>query len=210
MVFIMVLEECLGGVEGMQLEELANKVSMVVLSDVHDRFSWSLDGEGLFSVASTRKRIDERLCLLDGPPTRWIKLVPIKVNILAWRIAMNKLPSRFNMSLRGLEVPSIVSPVFQVGVETTYHLFFFCPLASAIATKIQRWWGLQVTRISSYQDWLNWLEGLKFRREVKEYLEGTMFVSWWIIWSYPNMLIFSLDVPAETSFYDLLVHNAFV
>nr|GEY69012.1 60S ribosomal protein L34 [Tanacetum cinerariifolium] len=36
---------------------------------------------------------------------------PVKVNILAWRIRLNKLPTRHNMSLRGLDIPSISCPM---------------------------------------------------------------------------------------------------
>ncbi|GJX97838.1 hypothetical protein Tco_0353636 [Tanacetum coccineum] len=114
------------------------------------------------------------------------------------------------MSLRGLEVPSIVCPVCQVGIETIDHLFFSCPIASAIVSKIQVWWGLPVFRLYSYQDWLNWLGELKIRREMKDYLEGTMLVSWWIIWNYRNKLIFSSDVPAKAPLFDLIVHYAFL
>ncbi|GJZ94810.1 RNA-directed DNA polymerase, eukaryota [Tanacetum coccineum] len=152
----------------------------------------------------------ERDVPVDGLPTRCINLVPIKVNILAWRIGWNKLPSKFNMSLRGLEVPSIVCPVCQVGIETIDHLFFSCPIASAIVSKIQVWWGLLVFRLYSYQDWLNWLGELKIRREMKDYLEGTMLVSWWIIWNYRNKLIFSSNVPAKAPLFDLIVHYAFL
>nr|GEZ83489.1 RNA-directed DNA polymerase, eukaryota [Tanacetum cinerariifolium] len=58
-----------------------------------DRWIWSLAIDGEFSVKSARKHIDDGLCLLEGMPTRWSKLVLIKVNILCWRIALNKIPS---------------------------------------------------------------------------------------------------------------------
>ena len=114
------------------------------------------------------------------------------------------------MSLRGLEVPSIVCPVCEVGVETIDHLFFSCSVASAIASRILGWWGLPVIGFSTYQDWLSWIEGLKLRREVKEYLEGTMLVSWWIIWSYRNKLIFSSEAPTKASLFDRIIHHSYV
>ncbi|GJR51414.1 RNA-directed DNA polymerase, eukaryota [Tanacetum coccineum] len=109
------------------------------------------DGEGVFSVSSARRFIDEGLCVMDGSPTRWLKLIPIKVNILAWRLASNKLPTRFNMSLRGLEVSSIERPVCHEGVETSYHLFFSCSAAYAIVSRFLGWWGLPDIGISAYQ-----------------------------------------------------------
>nr|GEY36472.1 RNA-directed DNA polymerase, eukaryota, nucleotide-binding alpha-beta plait domain protein [Tanacetum cinerariifolium] len=124
--------------------------------------------------------------------------------------ASNKLPTRFNMSLRGLEVPSIDCPICLEGVETSDHLFFSCPVASSIVAKVLGWWGLPNIVISSYQGWLNWFNGLRLRKEVKDYLEGTMFVSWWIIWNYHNKLIFYSDVPKKASLFDLIVYHSFV
>nr|GEV36318.1 RNA-directed DNA polymerase, eukaryota, reverse transcriptase zinc-binding domain protein [Tanacetum cinerariifolium] len=133
---------------------------------------WNLDGEGVFLVSSARRFIDEGLCVMDGSPTRWLKLIPIKVNVLAWRLASNKLPTRFNMSLRGLEVPSIDFSVCLKGVETSDHLFFSCLVAFSIVAKVVGWWGLSNIVIYSYQGWLNWFNGLRLKKEVKDYLEG--------------------------------------
>nr|GFB32724.1 RNA-directed DNA polymerase, eukaryota [Tanacetum cinerariifolium] len=92
----------------MQMEELTNLISSFELVVEKDNWVWNLDGEGVFSVSSTRRFIDEGLCVMDGSPTRWLKLIPNKVNVLAWRLASNKLPTRFNMSLRRLEVPLLI------------------------------------------------------------------------------------------------------
>ena len=210
MVFFLVLEESQGGAEGMQLEELTNKISTFEFAEDQDSWSWNLDGEGVFSVSSARRIIDDGLSVLDGSPTIWLKLILIKVNILAWRLASNKLPTRFNMSLRGLEVSSIECPVCHEGVETSDHLFFSCSVSSAIVSRFLGWWGLPNVGISSYQGWLTWFNGLRLRKEVKDYLEGTMFVLWWIIWRYRNKLIFCSDVPTKASLFDLIVYHSYV
>ncbi|GKD88956.1 RNA-directed DNA polymerase, eukaryota, partial [Tanacetum coccineum] len=122
------------GAEGMQMEELTNTISTLKLVEDQDSWSWNLDGEGVFSVSSARRFIDEGLCVMDGSPTRWLKLIPIKVNILAWCLASNKLPTRFNMSLRGLEVPSIECLVSRVVGDSVYRYFFVSRLV-----KLVRW-----------------------------------------------------------------------
>ncbi|PWA40529.1 hypothetical protein CTI12_AA561980 [Artemisia annua] len=33
-------------------------------------------------------------------PTRWVKEVPIKINVFAWRVQIDKLPLRLNLSRR--------------------------------------------------------------------------------------------------------------
>ena len=43
------------------------------------------------------------------------------------------------MSSRGLDIPSIVCPVCNVGAETVDHLFFSCSVASSIMVKILGW-----------------------------------------------------------------------
>ncbi|GKE02138.1 RNA-directed DNA polymerase, eukaryota [Tanacetum coccineum] len=125
-----------GGAEAMQIEELTNLISSFEFVVEQDNWVWNLDGEGVFSVSPARRFIDEGLCVMEGSPTRWLKLIPIKVNVLAWRLASNKLPTGFNMSLRGLEVPSIDCPVCHEGVETSDHLFFSCSVASSIEARV--------------------------------------------------------------------------
>ncbi|GKG36320.1 hypothetical protein Tco_0443998, partial [Tanacetum coccineum] len=51
-------------------------------------------------MASARRRIDE-ICLPNiGEETRRVKCVPIKINVLAWKIKTDALPTRFNISGR--------------------------------------------------------------------------------------------------------------
>ena len=96
-----------GGVESSQMDNLRHLVDGVALSHKSDTWIWSLEASGLFSVASARQYIDDVLCAWESAPTRWINLVPIKVNVLAWRLSLNKLPTRHNISLRGMDIQSI-------------------------------------------------------------------------------------------------------
>ncbi|GJW44931.1 AT-hook motif nuclear-localized protein 1-like protein [Tanacetum coccineum] len=66
-----------------------------------DRWSWSLDGAGMFSVKSTRVFIDDRILPVSTVPTRWIKLLPIKINVFAWKVSHDALPTRLQLSLSG-------------------------------------------------------------------------------------------------------------
>ncbi|GKA36546.1 hypothetical protein Tco_0723037 [Tanacetum coccineum] len=44
-------------------------------------------------------------------PTRWNTLVPIKVNILGWRIRMDRLPTREKLDQTGIDLSSLLCPV---------------------------------------------------------------------------------------------------
>nr|GEX22736.1 RNA-directed DNA polymerase, eukaryota, reverse transcriptase zinc-binding domain protein [Tanacetum cinerariifolium] len=90
-----------GGVEQAQFERLKEMVEGVTLSNSNDRCSWSLVGSGDLSVSSVRKLIDNAILPKGISKTRWIKEVPIKINVHAWKVIQDCLPTRFNISRRG-------------------------------------------------------------------------------------------------------------
>ena len=90
---------------------------------------------GRVLVKSVRNYIDDILLPKDIVPTRWIKVVPIKVNVMAWRVWLDNLPTRYNLSTRGLELPSIICPTFNISTETISHLFFSYDLDVKCGTK---------------------------------------------------------------------------
>ncbi|GKD05052.1 RNA-directed DNA polymerase, eukaryota, reverse transcriptase zinc-binding domain protein, partial [Tanacetum coccineum] len=117
------------GIEEEQLLLLIPNTSSVILPNISDRRSWLLDPSGDFSVKSTREFIDDSMLPKTDVPTRWVKSIPIKINIFAWRVSLDKLPTRLNLSLRGLDIPSIICPLCSIVVESTSHLLFSCQLA---------------------------------------------------------------------------------
>ncbi|GJV02001.1 RNA-directed DNA polymerase, eukaryota [Tanacetum coccineum] len=117
-----------GGVEDDQYNNLVSITSQVLLPQMIDRWSWSLEASGDFSVSSVRHHIDEVILPSSDVPTRWVKMIPIKTNILAWKISLDRLPTRFNLSARGLEIQSILCPLCNVSAETSSHTFFACNL----------------------------------------------------------------------------------
>nr|GEW62837.1 RNA-directed DNA polymerase, eukaryota, reverse transcriptase zinc-binding domain protein [Tanacetum cinerariifolium] len=80
------------GVDESQLSDLMSLVSSVALSDSQDRWFWSFCGSGIFTVKSARELIDKHI-LATSSPTRWSKVVPTKLNIIVWRLVLDKLPS---------------------------------------------------------------------------------------------------------------------
>ncbi|GKD06469.1 RNA-directed DNA polymerase, eukaryota, reverse transcriptase zinc-binding domain protein, partial [Tanacetum coccineum] len=116
------------GMEASQLVDLLAQMEEVALGDMTDRWYWSLEGSGDFSVASVRKLIDDIRLPEVSSQTRWIKAVPIKVNVLAWKVRLDGLPSRLNISRRGMDITSILCPICDREVESVSHVFFTCHL----------------------------------------------------------------------------------
>ena len=67
-----------GGVEQDHYDSLCLKVVDLVLPNMSDRWSWSLEGSCEFSVKSSRILIDEKILPKAEVPTRWINVVPSK------------------------------------------------------------------------------------------------------------------------------------
>ncbi|GKE31453.1 RNA-directed DNA polymerase, eukaryota, reverse transcriptase zinc-binding domain protein, partial [Tanacetum coccineum] len=179
-----------GGVEQEQLESLMAKVEGTVLVSIRDRWVWSLNSSGDFSVASVRKMIDEFMLSEVASRTRWIKVVPIKVNVLAWKIKLDYLPTRLNISRRGMDIDSILCPMCGKVVESTRHVFFTCHIARNILRMTTSWWDIMYMEISSYEEWLDWISSLRLPINHKRIFEGVCYVMWWHIWNFRNKTIF--------------------
>ncbi|GJR00644.1 retrotransposon protein, putative, ty1-copia subclass [Tanacetum coccineum] len=148
-----------GGIEQNQFEMLTEKMKGCVLVNMQDRWVWSLEGSGDFSVASVRNLIDGITLPEVSTKTRWIKEVPIKINVHAWKVKIDCLPTRLNISRRGMDIDSILCPMCGIAVE--FHLFFTCHISRDILRKISRWWDIEYTEIASYEEWWHVLENYR-------------------------------------------------
>nr|GEX21785.1 RNA-directed DNA polymerase, eukaryota [Tanacetum cinerariifolium] len=81
-------------------EAVSEVSSNITLAPQADRYNWLLNNDEVYPVASLRKKIDNQRSPSEASRTRWVKYIPIKVNILAWKIKLNALPTRFNLSRR--------------------------------------------------------------------------------------------------------------
>ncbi|GKG07513.1 hypothetical protein Tco_0330482, partial [Tanacetum coccineum] len=79
-----------GGAEDLQYPDLCSHTFEVLLPD---RLAWTLNASGEFFVSSTCSFINDAFLPKSDVPTRWVKMVHIKVNILAWKINLDGLPT---------------------------------------------------------------------------------------------------------------------
>nr|GEV38164.1 RNA-directed DNA polymerase, eukaryota, reverse transcriptase zinc-binding domain protein [Tanacetum cinerariifolium] len=85
----------------LQFEHMKEKVKGCILADMMDRWFWDLEGSGEFTITSVRKMIDDFMLLEVSSKMRWIKAVSIKVNVHAWKVKLDGLSTRLNISRRG-------------------------------------------------------------------------------------------------------------
>nr|GEX19889.1 RNA-directed DNA polymerase, eukaryota [Tanacetum cinerariifolium] len=125
-----------GGIEEEQLKLLVDSTSSIVLPQISDRWIWMLDSSREFLVKSAQCFIDDSLLPKAGVPTRWVNVISIKINIFSWRVCFDKLPTRLNLSLRGIDIPSILCPFCNIVVESTSHLILSFHLARQLMLKV--------------------------------------------------------------------------
>ncbi|GJT32678.1 RNA-directed DNA polymerase, eukaryota, reverse transcriptase zinc-binding domain protein [Tanacetum coccineum] len=142
------------GAEELQYIQLVKIMEGISLFDSNDRCRWSLEGYDEFTVASVRNLLDANSLPMVSSKTRWIKAVPIKVNIHAWKVKLDILPTRLNISKRGMDIESILCPLCEKNVESSSHIFFTCPISREIFRKVLLWWEIDVVMVSSYDEWL--------------------------------------------------------
>nr|GEW36091.1 hypothetical protein [Tanacetum cinerariifolium] len=88
-----------GGAEQAQFSELCSIVEGTFLPVMRDRWVWTLEGS-----------------------------IPIKVNVYAWKVTLDCLPTRIDISCRGMEIDSILCPNCGKAAESTSHIFFACSM----------------------------------------------------------------------------------
>ncbi|GJW63797.1 RNA-directed DNA polymerase, eukaryota [Tanacetum coccineum] len=136
---------------------------------MQDRWIWSRMGTGDFSVASVRSMLDDHKLSVVSSQTRCIKVLPIKINMFAWKVRSDKLPSRLNLSLKGLPIPSILCPICDEHVESTTHIFFSCSMMKDLVRKVSIWWHIGIPDIASYDEWLNWISNIQIRVQANKF-----------------------------------------
>ncbi|GJW56983.1 RNA-directed DNA polymerase, eukaryota [Tanacetum coccineum] len=197
------------GAERQQWDELCAILDPVILSPSKDRWICDLSGDGAFRVKEVRSLLDNILLPSFDVSTRWVKFIPIKINIFAWRARLDRLPTRSNLVRRGVVMDSDLCPVCGLVTEDIAHVLFRCDLVGLTFRKICRWWELDWQVLMSFEDWNDWFSAIRLSSKVKLMLEGVCYVAWWHIWAFRNHLIFDATPPRRSMIFDDIVSRSY-
>ncbi|GKC46109.1 RNA-directed DNA polymerase, eukaryota, partial [Tanacetum coccineum] len=199
-----------GGVEHQQLDELQSVLDSVILSSVSDRWYFSLSSSGGFSVKDVRLAIDNMVLPSHAEPTRWVKFIPIKINVFMWRARRDCLPTRHNLAHKGVPLESFSCSICSSETKDIHHLLFSCSLAQEVLKRVCRWWELEYQLWSSFSEWETCFSSIRLSVHIKSILEGVFYVSWWFIWGFRNRFIFEDIKPVRSRLFDDIVSSYFL
>nr|GEZ63590.1 RNA-directed DNA polymerase, eukaryota, reverse transcriptase zinc-binding domain protein [Tanacetum cinerariifolium] len=140
------------GSEFQHLTDLNLLMESVSLSHSCDRWICDLSGDGEFRVKEVRNFLDNLFLPSYADATRWVKYIPIKINVFVWRARRDFLPTRVNLSRRGILLESSSCPLCLSSKENIHHVLFGCGLAENIFRGICRWWKLDWQALESFSD----------------------------------------------------------
>ncbi|GJX49796.1 RNA-directed DNA polymerase, eukaryota [Tanacetum coccineum] len=161
-----------GGSESAQLESLSELIEGVILSNSRDGWFWDMNGSGTYRVKDVHNMLDDFFLPKDEVATRWLPHLPIKLNVFAWRLYLDRLPTKSNLVRRGIQVGSPICPNCISYEEDVPHIFFMCPLAIEVSRAVCRWWDVVWVPCGSYSEWLSWLLSFKMDSRIKSLFEG--------------------------------------
>ncbi|GKB85929.1 putative RNA-directed DNA polymerase [Tanacetum coccineum] len=189
--------EVLGGRNTEALNLLLAEIGNVEVGSGEDSWQWGLHSDGSFSVGVTRKHIDDIILPSMITSTGWNK-----VNIFIWRLLLDRLPRRLNLSYRGLEIPSILCPVCNVSMESTDHIFFSCDTAANVWHKIRNWSDVSLLHLYSNSDWIEWLEIWNASNARRDRMYVIIAATLWWLWRYRNNVTFCSQSMRQCDIFD--------
>ncbi|GJU05212.1 RNA-directed DNA polymerase, eukaryota, reverse transcriptase zinc-binding domain protein [Tanacetum coccineum] len=145
------------------------KIGQLNIVASEDTCVWNLGPNGTFTVKDARNIIDQKT-LPSLPSTSWEKIIPRKVNIFMWRLSLDRLPHRLNLSLRGMDIPAISCSSCNANVESADHIFFECIIASDLWKLMYRWCEIPFVQALSFEAFKDWLSSWHAPKEKKHML----------------------------------------
>jgi ribonuclease HI len=182
-----------------------------------DKLVWHFERDGDYSVRSAHHLVKQHhsrnLAESSGHQTSrlwteiWKATVPNRVKNFLWRLAKNILPTRDNLSKKGVQIENLC-PLCNAEPETVDHIFLHCQIARLtwFASQI----GVHVPQNMPLNQWL--LQGLN----CEETMGAKLFcVLLWKMWGARNNLIFNnkpvnpIDIAQDAMSFvqELLPHN---
>ncbi|KAJ0507927.1 putative reverse transcriptase zinc-binding domain-containing protein [Helianthus annuus] len=197
-------------VEVVELQHLTALLQHVSASTGADSWVWKLDESGSFNVASIKREIISKNCVIPAYVMDWNNWVPKKVGIVAWRAQKERLPTRFELSRRGIPVQSLECAICGAYTESSEHLFISCELAQIVWQLVYQW--CKAHSFFAFRI-IDILEDHKFYQgsvKRKKAFHAVCLITIWSLWKSRNERIFSGTEKSITNILEEIKATSFM
>ncbi|GJV55352.1 RNA-directed DNA polymerase, eukaryota, reverse transcriptase zinc-binding domain protein [Tanacetum coccineum] len=185
-----------------------NEIGQLNIVASEDTCVWNLGPNGTFTVKDARNIIDQKT-LPSLPSTSWDKIIPRKVNIFMWRLSLDRLPHRLNLSLHVMDIPAISCSSCNANVEYANHIFFECIVASDLWKLVYRWCEIPFVQALSFKAFKDWLSSWHAPKEKKHrlFIISTSVLCW--LWRFRNNVSFNSQSLRKSDIFDYVRSTSF-
>nr|GEW11737.1 RNA-directed DNA polymerase, eukaryota [Tanacetum cinerariifolium] len=190
-------------------DDLNSVSGSVTLSASKYRWIYDLNGDDVLCVKEVCTILDDIFLPSVTDATRWVKYIPIKINVFAWRARLDHLPTRSNLVRRRVVLDSSLCPLCGLVPKDIHHVLFRYDTAKLVFRRICRWWDLDWHDLLSFSNWNACFFAIRLLSRIKLILEGVFYVAWWHLWVYRNQSIFAATPPRRSVIFDDIVSCSF-
>ncbi|GAU42970.1 hypothetical protein TSUD_188430 [Trifolium subterraneum] len=193
--------EQLSATEEQQAIDLTNLlVGFSLQPGITDHWRWIPDTNGLYSVKScyntllcSRQLVDLDQNVLNAINLLWKKEIPSKVLIFAWRLLLERLPTRTALHRRGIILnPQDLHCVFCSSYdEDSAHLFFHCSVLKRVWEEVFKWFGKSYQAEADGWNHFNIFGSLLKTKRFEKVRHLIWLATTWSIWKLRNNVVFN-------------------
>ncbi|KAK9080006.1 hypothetical protein SSX86_001681 [Deinandra increscens subsp. villosa] len=158
----------------------------------------SLEDTMKFSLVSLSRNTHRKVLPTDSSSFKftWCKLVPLKVNLLAWRALHDRLPTRLALCRRNVSMPSTVCVLCREGQEDTVHLFTGGHFSDQVWQALASWCHIPGVFVFSVDDITNIHNFYAFAEQKAKAIYVIFLTGMWCIWIERNLATFNHRPPS--------------
>nr|GEX25019.1 RNA-directed DNA polymerase, eukaryota, reverse transcriptase zinc-binding domain protein [Tanacetum cinerariifolium] len=161
--------------------DLMSRLSEFSCSDVPDRWWWDIDTQ-----------------------------VPRKVNILFWRVSLDRIPMRSNLLMRGINLPDIMYAICGNEIEERDHVFSSCDVAVCTWRTVFRWLQLSTVSMGTINDTMQLVDSCGMPEKKKKVIEAVCLTTIWVLWKFRNAFTFKSQELRKECIIDSIKELAFL
>ncbi|GJQ96137.1 RNA-directed DNA polymerase, eukaryota, reverse transcriptase zinc-binding domain protein [Tanacetum coccineum] len=189
--------------------DLLNEIGDVIIDVAEDTCSWSLGSNDIYTVKEARHIIDLKTLPSLTKQTTWDNTLPQKVNIFMWRLSLDRLPHRLNLSSRGMDIMAISCPSCNANVESANHIFFECNIAKDVWSLVNNWCEISLPLVTSFEEHQVWSSSWNVSKNKKyRYYVISASVLWWL-WRFRNSVTFNSHPLRKSDLFDNVRSTSF-